>query len=208
MHRNVELFKQHRCLICFKTIHHPSFLIEFIADPVLCKDCFKQFSIYFSKENLNDLTIQFLYRYNDFFKSLLFRYKGQYDLALAPVFCYPFYFEITQKYRDYIIVPCPSSFLQNEKRGFAPMLEIAKTLRLPIFVGLYKKQEYKQSDQSYANRKNVYDVIDIQDPHLLTGKKVLLIDDVMTSGHTIQACVNCIKKGHPSKIEILVLAKR
>ncbi len=127
---------------------------------------------------------------------------------MAPVFCYPFYLEIKKKYREHILVPAPSSFLQNEKRGFAPMLEIAKTLQLPIFVGLYKKQEYKQSDQNYADRKQVYNVIDIKNPEALKDKKVLLIDDVMTSGHTLQACVNCIKKGHPSKIDLLVLAKR
>lgn len=87
------------------------------------------------------------------------------------------------------------------------MEEIAKNLKLPLFTGLYKNCEYKQTNQRYEQRELVRNVIAIRDEHILENKDILLIDDVMTSGNTIMACINCLEKAKPQSIRVLVLAR-
>ena len=43
---------------------------------------------------------------------------------------------------------------------------------------------------------------------LKKGEKVLIVDDVMTTGSTLKAMVSLIQKGHPKCIKLLVMSKR
>ena len=42
---------------------------------------------------------------------------------------------------------------------------------------------------------------------MVKNKRILLIDDVVTTGSTLKASIDLIKKGSPKDIKILVLAK-
>lgn len=168
-----------------------------------------------SQFDIIDRTISFyhyplriLYSYNDFFKSLLFQYKGQYDLVLKDAFLSLFLDELKEKYKDYIIVVAPSSKEDNLKRGFAPMEEIAKSVFDCVFNGLYKVTHYKQSDYSYEQRRQVKDKILIKNKEMLFDKNVLILDDVLTSGATLKTCLNLVLTCHPKKIELMVLSTK
>ena len=80
------------------------------------------------------------------------------------------------------------------------------TIHSHVFNGLYKKVDYKQSDQSYTQRAGIRDVIGLRGGLFLENRKILLLDDVMTSGETIKTCLKLIEKEKPQKIEILILA--
>ena len=41
----------------------------------------------------------------------------------------------------------------------------------------------------------------------MENKKVLLIDDIYTTGSTVNECSKILRQGNPSEIGILVLAK-
>ena len=43
--------------------------------------------------------------------------------------------------------------------------------------------------------------------HFKEDSKVLLVDDILTTGSTLFSCLQLIKKLHPKKIQILVVAK-
>ena len=66
---------------------------------------------------------------------------------------------------------------------------------------------YKQSDQSFKSRKNIKDIIEIDKNTSLKDKKILLVDDIMTTGSTLLTCVELLRKHCARKIEILVIAK-
>lgn len=147
-----------------------------------------------------------VYQYNDFFKQLLFQYKGQYDLALKDVFLCTMVTELQRKYKDYIIVVIPSSNEDNNKRGFCPNEKIVETFSTKIFTGMYKNTNYKQTSQK--DRTGIKKVLEIKDGYLLTNQKILIFDDVMTSGNTILACTEIIAPYHPKCIEILILSSK
>ena len=43
---------------------------------------------------------------------------------------------------------------------------------------------------------------------MLRGKKILILDDVVTSGSTLLTCLNLVLKYAPQKVEFLVLSTK
>jgi ComF family protein len=91
------------------------------------------------------------------------------------------------------LVPIPSD--RGRKRDFAPNLEIARVIasktRLPLVSEvLFKcKKTLPQAGLSRANRlKNLDGAFKLKNIGAIAGKKVLLMDDVYTTGTTIQKC--------------------
>ena len=80
----------------------------------------------FLKDELMGYPILYLYEYNEFFKTLLYRYKGQYDYSLKDVFLSCYLGKLKRMYKDYVIAVTPSSMLQNNKRSFKPMKKLPR----------------------------------------------------------------------------------
>ncbi len=60
-----------------------------------------------------------------------------------------------------------------------------------------KSQTYMKKEDRIANVKNVFR---IDDKYEIKGKKVILIDDVMTTGSTISECIKVLKKKGCEKV--------
>jgi predicted amidophosphoribosyltransferase len=96
-------------------------------------------------------------------------------------------------YRNYYVDPVPSHASRDNERGFYQVEEIFRCSEIPIIKALFKTSDRKQSDLSQEERKNVGETIRWNDEVDITGKKILLVDDVMTTGYTIRACIKIIK---------------
>lgn len=167
-------------------------------DVLLCAECNRKL------ERSNHRHI--LYVYNDFFKEILYRYKGLGDLALAPIFLEEFGSTIRKRYKHYVIVLVPSNADDNFRRGFAFLPWIFKSLNMPIISPFSKQITYKQS--SSKNREEIKNVIILKNKIDLRNQKLLLVDDVLTSGHTLATCICLLKTLNPKKIDYLVLSAK
>jgi len=58
-----------------------------------------------------------------------------------------------------------------------------------------------------ARRRNVLKAFQVPDPGLVAGKRVLLVDDVLTTGATVEACARALKRAGAAKVHVLVLAR-
>ncbi|NLY21399.1 MAG: ComF family protein [Tissierellia bacterium] len=67
---------------------------------------------------------------------------------------------------------------------------------------LYKSgNTYDQIDLSGKERReNLKDVFSVKDKHLIKGKNILLIDDIITTGTTLERCGETLKKSGCSEI--------
>ena len=206
MHKKYQKTQSDECLICLTPLLKDISFAHLVKNFPLCSRCLNQFEIIDAHIDFHHYPLHILYSYNEFFRSLLFQYKGLYDHALKDAFLCLYHEQFQQKYQDYIIVVTPSAKEDNAIRGFAPIQTIAETFSTQIFTGLYKKEKYKQSDLSYEERKKVKQKIGIKNGSMLKGKKIMILDDVITSGSTLYRCLSLILQQEPQHVELVVLA--
>ena len=146
-----------------------------------------------------------LAKYEPPLSKLLIQYKENRDVELSSVFLSYYTGYLNFKYSGFTIVLAPSSLSKIKKREFNHLELIFKNMNLPILNILTKKEGKEQKKNSAMERGLVYKLIDIQNGCQITGKKILLVDDVITTGNTLKACLNLLKKYNPKRIEILTI---
>lgn len=104
-------------------------------------------------------------------------------------------------------MPIPSFYLDDERRGFNHVFEIFKYLKLPMIKILEKTDAFKQANHSSKDRTNIHKYLKLINGDNLFGKKVLIVDDVYTTGSTMKAAIKLVESLHPKDIKILVLSK-
>lgn len=195
------------CKICFKEITDYS-LFNLIHERVdVCQWCYKEIKSYFFKFNVLGYNAISIYRYDEKIQALLYQFKGCFDFELLNFFFERFSRELSIRYRGYLMVPVPSFKEDDEIREFNHVEEMFKCLKLPIRKMIIKTKRVKQATSSSKKRKAIKDYLELADQCDLSKYKVLLVDDVYTTGSTMKACIRLIEKLHPKKIEVLVMAK-
>lgn len=113
-----------------------------------------------------------------------------------------------------VIIPVPVSAKRYKERGYNQVeliaKEIAKVLDRKIITDcLYKtKNIIAQSKLNKEEREeNIKDAYEIKHKEKLTNQKVLLIDDIYTTGSTANECSRVLKQAIPNKIGVLTIAK-
>lgn len=193
------------CKICFKEIKDGSFH-DLLNNSAICYKCLNDLNPQFIEFEIDDIKAMAIYEYADVIKEKIFQFKGCGDYELKNVFIGPFVNELRYMYRDYEIVMAPS--FKTEDKG-NHVKDIFECLKLPMHDIFYKTKKHKQSDQNYFGRLKVGEFIKIKDEiKTLEGKKILMVDDICTTGSTLKACINLLKNLNPVKIKVLVVAKR
>lgn len=105
------------------------------------------------------------------------------------------------------MVPIPSYIEDDKRRGFNHVEAIFSRLNLKMIKILEKTNKVKQADLSKEERKNIHRYMKVNNVNEIKDKKVLLVDDIFTTGSTIKACLKLIREGKPKSIKILVIAK-
>jgi ComF family protein len=113
-----------------------------------------------------------------------------------------------------IIVPVPLHKKKLAKRGYNQSEIIAKgiseVLNKPVVTDSLKRVFEKTSQTSkhrYDRWLNVNEIFEIKCAEGLANKHILLVDDVVTTGATIEACVEALQKCENTKISIITVAK-
>jgi ComF family protein len=145
----------------------------------------------------------------------LFKYSGMKPLA-RPLAAYLERAIQVDEHFD-AVVPVPLHWRKQWSRGFnqAELLAryVAKHRGIPVLNALRRRRPTAtQAGLAVAGRRrNVAGAFVLRtktklDPRL-AGKKILLIDDVMTTGATASACASALKRGGAGSISLLTLAR-
>ncbi len=112
------------------------------------------------------------------------------------------------------IIPLPMNRNKEIKRGYNQAEVIAigmsSVLNIPVVnnVVIKEKNNESQTKKHRAARwANVDGSFVLKDPQTLYRKKILLVDDVITTGATIDACGQCLKSASEVSIYVATVAK-
>ncbi|MBK7762364.1 MAG: ComF family protein [Bacteroidetes bacterium] len=112
-----------------------------------------------------------------------------------------------------VIIPIPLSKQKYKQRGYNQSEFLAQGFAEEIPIPLdttsviRAKNTISQTTLSITERmQNMKDAFTVIHPNELINKHILLIDDVMTTGATLEACAKAILQAQASKVSILTLA--
>jgi ComF family protein len=118
-------------------------------------------------------------------------------------------------FTDYsLIIPVPLHIKRLRQRGFNQSLilahALAKKWHIPVNFSLLKRHKFTltQTGLNKAERnKNIKGAFEVSDKKNITGKNVILVDDVYTTGATINECAKILTKAGAQKVTVLTLAR-
>lgn len=111
------------------------------------------------------------------------------------------------------IIPVPLHKKRLKKRGYNQVekfgLALSSLLKVPYNDSILYRNIYSdtQTQKSFFGRTTIKkDLFDVVFSEIHQGKHFLLIDDVITSGTTIEACAKALLKIPDAKISIVAMA--
>src|SRR4051812_26014337 len=142
-----------------------------------------------------------------------FKFAGQ--SSLAPSLAKPLLETYqTQGLHADVIVPVPLTGLGRRLRGYnqAALLanELSKATGVPCVEALSRIRSVKEQARSASaeeRRRNVIGVFAVRKRESVAGKTVLLVDDVATTGATLDACARELLAAGAASVSALTLAR-
>lgn len=193
--------------MCFKEIDHSSFHYLSVKVPTICSRCFNELNPKFLHFKVGRFRALSIYDYDEKIKSMLFQLKGCADIEIAPSFLEYFRHFIIIKYFGYIVVPAPSSKNSDLERGFNHVCEIFKFMPNKMYRCIEKTSDVKQADLNFKERSQIIKHLRFNKSYNVANKKILIVDDVLTTGSTVEAMVKLLIQNGAKKIKILVMAR-
>lgn len=177
------------------------------SNTTICDYCFREFNVIWEKRVKEQIEYIHIYSYNEHVKAFLYRLKGLADIELSPVFIERFKLLLRMKYFNFILIPAPSSKDSETARGFNHVKMLFFAVKRPFLDLFTKKTDFKQSDFNYNERQNVINKIAITNGNLVKNKRILLVDDLHTTGATLAAMIKLLRPFKPKMIKVLTIAK-
>jgi len=114
-----------------------------------------------------------------------------------------------------LVVPVPLHAERERERGFNQAAVLARTLSrcsgLPSdehsLVRVAHSERHRAGMDARARRETVEYAFAVSRPRLVEGRKVLLIDDVFTTGATASACARVLRDAGAEDVFVLTVAR-
>jgi ComF family protein len=121
--------------------------------------------------------------------------------------------EIIDGWEADIIIPVPLHKLRQAERGYNQAEEIARELSnktgISVKSKLLRRTKHTSSQTSLNlidRKNNIADAFDLKNKKMISGKRIILIDDVITTGATISECGSLLKSNGADKLFALSAA--
>ncbi len=203
-----------RCLLCDDVLDD--------KEKYLCTHCRHNYIVksvqkdeFFAPLSLfaEEVVVVFHYKYIEkAIKSFKFHRQVSIGKALAKVLAQRLQQEAWLKEIDYI-VPVPLHRTAQHKRQFNQCEVIADVLGKDLGIPVSKSNLYRiknnkpQHTLSVEERyKNVESNFSLKDEGMFREKKILLVDDVITTCSTLKACCKALQKSRDTKIYISAIS--
>lgn len=152
-----------------------------------------------------------------------FKYKGKTQLARPlGTLLFTAFINFWDKMSMDLIVPVPLHEKKMRMRGFNPSfllvkdwVRIAEFLHvelpdIPIDITVLERGRWTEPQTGLGRKErlaNIKNAFHIRNGSKITGKRILLVDDVYTTGATVNECAKVLLKGSAGHVDVLTLAR-
>lgn len=217
-----ELFFPHVCFTCDERL--------ITQEKYICMKCWhdlpvtqfhlkpdnKVAQLFWGRVQLEGAASYFAYKKGSKYQHLVhnIKYKGLKELGYETGFRYGLDLKESTTYQGVdCLVPVPLHPKKHKKRGFNQSEWIAEgiagSMEKPVIADNLYRKTFTQT-QTRKNRferwQNVDGIFESRNPEEFKDKHVLLVDDVVTTGSTLEACAYAMLKIPGTKVSIVTLA--
>lgn len=218
----INLFYPNICLVCHDGLAR--------GEEVVCTACLYHIprtrywesvdnpvaKIFWGRVNIEDACSYFFFTKGSKYRKLLhqLKYNGRSDIGVKlgeefgrELYNIPNYSSINA------IIPVPLHPKRLKQRGYnqAEMIAngLSKSMKIPVITDVLIRSQYTQTQTKKTREervKNVSDAFTITNAEKVANKHILLVDDVVTTGATLEVCANTLLDKTSSKVSIGTLA--
>jgi ComF family protein len=171
--------------------------------------------IFWGRTNIEKATSWFFYRKGSKYQNLLYqlKYRGLREIGVEMGRVFATELQAKDFFANIdVIVPVPLHPKKEKKRGYNQSLAIAEGLsnvsKIDIENDILCRTQYSDTQtrkERYARWENVSNLFTLKVEGFFAGKHVLLVDDVITTGSTIESCTQAIVACKNAKVSIVSL---
>lgn len=179
------------------------------AESHICGDCADQ-RPYFSSARA-------VFSFETVILDAIHRFKYKRDFFIGETLAssmadFPFPDMVFSQYS--LILPVPLHIKRLRERGFNQSLILARAIgkkrKIPVDFSLLKRHKFTETQTGmHKNERklNIKDAFEVTDTKKVAGQNVILVDDVYTTGATVNECAKMLLKAKADRVAVLTLAR-
>jgi len=201
------------CLLCHQPCHHPMSLCLACQTLISIPDGLSQIEVSDNTTLTRWQSIRCLAAYESPIKELILLGKFQKNLAALKMLGFLFANIIAAQGYDpeLVLIPVPLHKNRLLLRGYNQALEIALPIAKKLDLKINNHCIYRAKEaqtQHFLSRKqradNAQDIFQVKHP---IPKKIAVIDDIFTTGSTMQSLCACLYAAGAETIEVWIIAR-
>ena len=175
-----------KCLLCQVELNKQS-LMQYLMNDSLCAVCRASLRIRKRTIQMKKLKVTSFGLYENELADALIQYKECMDEALKDMFLFDVKDWIRFHYHNCVFLCAPSSQKNLERRGFQHVISMFEQCGIEILDCFEKIGDVSQKEASLKERTEISDVLVLKKDVQLPEKRLVLIDDTVTTGNTLFA---------------------
>ena len=186
----------YRCAETFETIN---------STPLLCGQCISKTPAF------DETHAPYIYQGTIRYLIARLKFNRQYKNARLLGYLLATYLAKTVEIPE-LIIPVPLHKLRYKERGFNQSIEIAKTLSRQLNIPLDNKSCIRKRNTLHQidlpakqRRKNILNAFEVCKP--VYAQHIAILDDVMTTGSTVNELAKVLKKAGVARVDVWVCAR-
>lgn len=206
---NNNLYKGESCICTYCKYHLPKTDFHLQKDNPIIRS-------FWGKVNIQSAASFYFFSRGEKVQKLIheLKYKGQKKLGITIGKMYGYELIKSELFSTVdIILPVPLHYSRKLKRGYnqsALFAEgLSKSMNKPSINNALVRTRNSTTQTSrtrFSRWKNVKDLFIVKNPSILENKHILLADDVITTGSTLEACAESLLKIPGTKVSVTTIA--
>ncbi len=172
--------------------------------------------LFWGRVQIENATSFFQYRKGSRYQKLIhfIKYKGLKELGFETGKRFGHLLAESRSFNKIdIVVPVPLHERKQKKRGYNQSEWVARgiatVMQKPLISDNLNRLVHTPTQtrkSRYERWQNVEGIFGVKDPDAFIGKNILLVDDVVTTGSTLEACTSELLKVKGTKVSLATLA--